>query len=210
MRKSRGAEDGRSAGGAFCPILTFYPLWGRYVWTISHQGEKKVNSRPLTVEYLNDPSNPTPLAPIQHLTFKSDVVFLPPGEFQRNDIYCRKYYRPAQHLANEFWSRWRVEFLSTLQARQKWVGKCKNLSTGDIVLIKDSDIFMRRNGWPMARVEEIFPSVDDLVRKVPLKVAHKQSRKSSVLVRPVTKLVLLVEGDNTQLCLRCAVDDSWI
>ena len=63
-------------------------------------------------------------------------------------------------------------------------------------MVKDSDIFTRRNGWPMARIEEVFPSVDGLVRKVRLRVAHKQSGKSSVLVRPVTKLVLLVEqGD---------------
>ena len=45
------------------------------------------------------------------------------------------------------------------------MGKCKNLSPGDIVLIKDSDIFTKRNGWPMARVEEVFPSADNLVRK---------------------------------------------
>ena len=158
--------------------------------------EAIINSRPLTVEYLNDPSSPIPLSPIQLLTFKSDIVFPPPGEFDRTDVYCRKFYRRVQYLANQFWSRWRVEYLSSLQIRQKWVGKCRNFSEGDIVLVKDSDIFPRRNGWPMARIEEVFPSVDGEVRKVRLRVAHKQSDKSSVLVRPVTKLVLLVEqGD---------------
>ena len=49
----------------------------------------------------------------------------------------------------------------------------------------------------MACVEEVFPSADGLVRKVRLRIAHKQSNKSRVLVRPVTKLVLLVEGETT-------------
>ena len=87
-----------------------------------------MNSRPLTVEHLSDPSNSTLLSPIQLLTFKSDIVFPPPGEFHRNDIYCCKYYKRVHH-------------------------------------------FTRHNGWPMARVEEVFPSADDLVRKVYSRVA---------------------------------------
>ena len=65
------------------------------------------------------------------------------------------------------------------------------------VLIKDSEIFTKRNGWPIARVEEVFPSDDGLVRKVRLRVGNKQENKSCLLTRPVAKLVLLVEADAT-------------
>ena len=163
--------------------------------TFMAETEAIINSRPLTVETINDPLSPAPLSPIQLLTYKSDVVFPPPGEFLRNDVYCRRHWRRVQYLSNEFWSRWRVEFLSSLQPRQKWTGVCRNIMVGDIVLVKDSEIFTRRNGWPMARVEQVFPSDDGLVRKVQLRVAHKQADKTSVLERPINKLVLLVEAD---------------
>ena len=163
--------------------------------TFMAETEAIINSRPLTVETINDPLSPVPLSPIQLLTFKSDVVFPPPGEFQKNDVYCRRHWRRVQYLSNEFWSRWRTEFLASLQERQKWNGVSRNMMVGDIVLVKDSEIFTRRNGWPMARVEEVFPSDDGLVRKVRLRVAHKQADKTRSLERPVTKLVLLVKAD---------------
>ena len=153
------------------------------------------DSRPLTVDRMCDPNDPRPISPIQLLTFKSDVVFPPPGDFQRADLYCRKQWRRVQYLANQFWSRWKVEYLSTLQVRQKWTRKSRNFLVGDIVLVKDSEIFTRRNGWPLACVEEVFPSDDGLVRKVKLRVANKQADKTSSLVRPITKLVLLVGCD---------------
>ena len=66
---------------------------------------------------------------------------------------------------------------------------------GDVVLVKDSNIFTKRNGWPMALVEEVVPSNDNLVRQVKLRVAYKQEDKTRTLLRPITKLVLLVGAD---------------
>ena len=163
--------------------------------TLLVETESIINSRPLTVDNLSDPTGPSPLSPIQLLTYKSSVVFPPPGDFQRNDLYSRKQYRRVQYLSNQFWSRWRVEYLSSLQERQKWREEKRNLMVGDIVLIKDSDIFTKRNGWPVAQVVEVFPSDDGLVRKVKLRVGNKQADKSCELTRPVAKLVLLVEAD---------------
>ena len=59
--------------------------------TLLTQAELIVNSRPLTSE-TNDPNSPA-LSPIQILTLKSKVVLPPPGEFQREDLYCRKRWR---------------------------------------------------------------------------------------------------------------------
>ena len=67
---------------------------------------------------------------------------------------------------------------------------------GDVVLVKDSNIFTRRNGWPMALVEEVFPSDDGLVRQVKLRVAYKQEDKTRFLLRPIAKLILLVGVDD--------------
>ena len=89
-----------------------------------------------------------------------------------------------------------MEYLASLQIRQKWTTTSRNFQVGDIVLVKDEDIFTNRNGWPMARVEKVFPSDDGMVRKVGLRVAKKQTDKTRVLTRPISKLVLLVEVDS--------------
>ncbi|XP_028412562.1 uncharacterized protein LOC114535455 [Dendronephthya gigantea] len=69
------------------------------------EAEAIVNSRPLTVEYINDPKSPTPLTPNHLLTMKTKVLLLPPGVFQSADMYCKQRWRRVQHLANEFWIR---------------------------------------------------------------------------------------------------------
>ena len=82
-----------------------------------------LNSRPLTVETISDPTSELPLSPANILTMKSKVVMPPPGKFSKPDLYCRKRWRRIQHVINEFWSRWRKEFLQSLQERKKWQDK---------------------------------------------------------------------------------------
>ena len=63
-----------------------------------------LNSWPLAVEMINDPSSFQPLSLANILTIKSKVVMPPPGKFQRPDLYCRRQWRRVQHIASEFWS----------------------------------------------------------------------------------------------------------
>ena len=108
--------------------------------TLLTEAEAVVNSRPLTVENINDPDS-LPLSPSNLLTMKAKVVLPPPGEFQKEDLYARKRWRRVQHLANEFWQRWRKEFLTSLQQRQKWTDVQRNFQIGDVVLLRDdSDV----------------------------------------------------------------------
>ncbi|XP_064120244.1 uncharacterized protein LOC135224850 [Macrobrachium nipponense] len=96
-------------------------------------------------------------------------------------------WRCVQYLTNLFWSRFRKEYLSTLQTRQKWNEPRRNLMVGgDVVLVK-SDI-EPRNQWPMGRVIEVYPDDKGTIRSAKIKTP------SSVIVRPIQKLVLLVEG----------------
>ena len=53
--------------------------------TLLTESEAVVNSRPLTVETLNDPHSVRPLTPNHLLTMKSKVVMPPPGLFQKAD-----------------------------------------------------------------------------------------------------------------------------
>ena len=171
--------------------------------TLMCEAEAVVNSRPLTTDNTTSPDSPELLTPNHLLTQKSKVVLPPPGVFQTSDLYSRKQWRRVQHLTNEFWVRWRKEFLHSLQERSKWTDPKRNLDVGDIVLIKEEEA--PRNQWKLARVEETYQDSDGLVRRVKLAVgdAHltnrgKRVKPMSVLERPIQKLVLLLPNQTDE------------
>ena len=166
--------------------------------TVMYEAAAIINSRPLCMESLNDPTSLRPITPNMILTTKSGIVMPPPGKFQREDLYCRRQWRRVQHLVNEFWYRWKREYVHQLQQRQKWQHPRRNLKEGDVVLIKDDHA--ARCDWRLARVVEAVKSTDGLVRRAKVRVGDplldkKGKRLGNVafLERPVQKLVLLVE-----------------
>lgn len=103
-----------------------------------------MNARPL-VPVSTDPDNPQVLSPSMILIQKSAAP-PPPGNFSEKDMYTKQW-KQVQVLANQFWTRWRKEYLPHLQFRQKWTTHRKDLQVGDVVLLKDKQI--ERNHWPM-------------------------------------------------------------
>ena len=61
--------------------------------TVMTEVEGILNSRPLTVEVLNDPTSLQPFSPVNIVIMKSKVVSPPPGEFSKPDIYIYIYNR---------------------------------------------------------------------------------------------------------------------
>ena len=160
-----------------------------------------VNSRPLTITNLNDPLSLEPLTPNHLLTMKSKILLPPPGEFQKPDLYCRRRWRRVQYLANEFWNRWRKEYLQTLQMRTKWSSPRRNFHVGDVVLIMDDNL--PRNQWRLGRVTVVNVQDDGFMRSVKLTIGDrtldKRGRRNgplSEIERPIHKLVLLIESDS--------------
>ncbi|XP_048749330.2 uncharacterized protein LOC125661393 [Ostrea edulis] len=150
-----------------------------------------VNSRPL-LPISTDPENPEILSPSVLLTHKkgqNDTCPFP--QFGTKDM-LRSQWKLVQGLADEFWSKWTKEYISSLQVRRKWKQPEVNLNVGDIVLVREKDF--HRSMWPMAIVTKLFPSDDFLVRKVEIKL-YKEN-KICVFVRPVVDLVLLVSSDD--------------
>ncbi|XP_063959911.1 uncharacterized protein LOC135155123 [Lytechinus pictus] len=165
--------------------------------TFMTEAEAIINSRPLTTTNLSDSEAPEPLTPHHILTAKPKVILPPPGVFQREDVYSRKWWRRVQHLANEFWLRWRKEYLQGLQERRKWTSTEKDLTIGDIVISKEEE--GGRYKWPLARVIDVYPSADGRIRKVKLLMADgqldnngKRQSPPTKFDRPVNKLVLLL------------------
>ena len=131
--------------------------------TLLIEVESIVNSRPMTIETISDVNSCVPLSPSNILTMISKVILPPPGSFSAADVYCRKRWRRVQHISNEFWSRWRKEYLQTLQERNSWKKRRRNFRNGDIVIIKADT---ERNKWPIARVIEAYEDRHGVVRTV--------------------------------------------
>ena len=93
-----------------------------------------------------------------------------------------------------------MEYLTSLQPRQKWVSPKRNIQD-DIVIVKDDDL--PRNQWKLARVVKTSCDADGHIRKVKLAMSCpsldlKGKRKTPVILleRPIQKLILLVESQN--------------
>ena len=159
-----------------------------------------LNSRPIAIESLNDSDGFVPLTPNHILTMKGRILLAPPGDHSVGQ-YTLSMWRRVQHLTNEFYARFRKEFLQSLQERPKWNRIERNLGVGDVVIVKDGS--SDRNKWSLGRIEEVLPSEDGLVRTVRVRMADsdrvdvkgRHTKVMTVLERPVQKLVLLLRND---------------
>ena len=104
-------------------------------------------------------------------------------------------------MANEFWSRWKKEFLINLQQRQKWTKVERNVKIGDVVILSDNNL--PRNRWQLARVVKTNQNKDGHVRTVRLVIGDsslssdgKRTGGITYLDRPVHKLVLLITKED--------------
>lgn len=166
-----------------------------------------INNRPLSVDTINDPLSPNPLTPNHLLTIKSKIILPPPGNFQCNDLYSRKRWRRVQHLVNKFWSRWKVEFLLNLQIRQKWTAPKRNMSVGDIVILKDDNL--PRSKWRLGPVDDMTQDLDGFVRKVRVAMSSSLNNNGEhnsliMYLDPlVNKFILLKETQDVGTSVMC-------
>ena len=166
--------------------------------TLLCEVEAILNGRPLTA-LSDDPNDLEPLTPNHILLMRSGATF-PPGLFASSDQYVRRRWKQVQYLADIFWTRWRKEYLSNLQSRQKWCHSHPSHAVGDLVLLVDSNL--PRNRWALGKITKIYPDEVGLVRHVTVKsVSVNKNLGRSKLVsckpsfvevnRPINKIVLL-------------------
>lgn len=149
------------------------------------EAESILNSRPITAAS-NDPNDLEALTP-NHLLLLKTQPSIPPGTFQKDDLYARRRWRQVQYMADLFWKRWIREYLPNLQKRQKWIHANRNFVPGDIVLIVDESA--PRNSWIIGKIVEEIKDNRGLVRQVRIKT------KTNELDRPVTKVCLIHEAE---------------
>ncbi|XP_050419539.1 uncharacterized protein LOC126832715 [Patella vulgata] len=150
-----------------------------------------INSRPL-VPLTSDPGDPTPLTPSLLLTQKPQQVTGIMETVGDKDIF-KKQWKRVQILAEMFWNRWRTQYLQTLQTRRKWSEIQRNISCGDVVLVKDKQV--ARNMWPIGVVEKTYREADGLVRKCDIRVI-RDGQHVVIYTRPIVELVLLIPDES--------------
>ena len=136
--------------------------------TLLCEVESILNSRPLTT-VSDDPNDLEPLTPNHILLVKSGPTF-PPGLFSSADHYVKRRWRQVQYLADVFWSRWKKEYLSNLQRRQKWNHSLPNHSVGDLVLLVDQNL--PRNQWSVGKIIKTFPDDCGIIRRVTVRTVN--------------------------------------
>ena len=160
-------------------VLTEQRITDEMLATIFAEVERIINSRPLT-RASDDPEDEAALTPAMILHPRNEKA-LPPGLFNPDDQYCRRWYRQLQFLSDLFWKRWTKEYLVTLQTSAKW-NKVNLFQVDDIVLVKEC---APRGAWPLARITAVHYGRDGLVRSCTLNFS------GSSYERPITKLVPL-------------------
>ena len=184
----------RSVRKVLTSLLNEQPikLNDEYFVTVLCEVEAILNNRPLT-EISSDPSDIEALTPNHVLLFNAGVTF-PPGLFTPTDCYIKKRWRQVQYIVGLFWSRWRKEYVTLLQQRQKWTEPNRCYEPGDLVLVVD--VLLPRNRWPLGKIQSVNTDSKGLVRSANIKVSKSKfgpinNFATSVIERPITKLVLL-------------------
>ncbi|BES90333.1 NudC domain containing 1 [Nesidiocoris tenuis] len=139
--------------------------------------EAILNSRPL-VATSSSPADLDVLTPAHFLNLRP--LTAPPVEpFPTPQSFLPKW-KFVQDLSQQFWSRWRHEYLSTLQSKEKWNTPDRPAKIGDIVMMMEDNAPPLQ--WPLARITDLHPGPDGIPRVAEIITA--QGPKT----RPVIKL----------------------
>ena len=168
-------------------VVGHHRLTQEELLTILADIEATMNSRPLVPVDSSATDGVSVLTP-GHFLIGRPLRALPEKKSTGAALTPLRRWNLCQRLSAEFWERWSKEYLQILQRISKWRRPQQNVRVGDIVLLKDQELFSR--SWPMARVKEIHTGEDGHVRVVTLLTEKGTYR------RPITRLVPLLTKEN--------------
>ncbi|XP_068674368.1 uncharacterized protein [Montipora foliosa] len=175
-------------------ILTFSELQ-----TVLSEVANLLNERPIG-RHPTSPDDGTYLCPNDLLLGRA-TSRVPSGPFDEK-ANNRQRFTFVQTIISTFWKKWTRDYFPCLIIRQKWHTSQRNMKTGDIVLIQDSNLI--RGQWKLGKVSNTYPGTDGKVRKVDVQYKNlnadeptaKYKGKGYVTVqRPVQRLILLLPID---------------
>ena len=145
--------------------------------TIVAEIEGMLNDRPLTY-VSSDISDPEPLTPA-HLIYDRRIVSVPhpvedlsenadPSYLSDKDM--RKATSRHSKLTQQFWVRWRKEYLTALREFHKATGNNRQIiKKGDVVVVHDDTLRLQ---WKLAVVDDLVKGNDGLVHSAHISTAN--------------------------------------
>lgn len=149
--------------------------------TVLTQIETILNSRPLS-PLSTDPSDLEPLTP-GHFLLGRNPTAVPSEDTSDVPVSRLSRFQHLQQLVQHFWTRWSLEYISTLQERSKWRRANKNIAIDALVLIKDNNLPPLK--WRLGRVVAVHPGVDRVVRVVSVRTSTGIIRRSVASISPL-------------------------
>ncbi|XP_052741850.1 uncharacterized protein LOC128198806 [Bicyclus anynana] len=146
--------------------------------TVVTQIEAILNSRPLYLAS-TDPSEPSALTPA-HFLYRVPLEYLPAPDLSGEKERLLSRFMLLDSLIQSFWKRFRVEYLHTLQTREKWNTTSLSVKAGTVVLINVDNAPPLQ--WPLGIITRIFPGKDGITRVAEVKT------KTGLFIRPMVKL----------------------
>ncbi|XP_063389047.1 uncharacterized protein LOC134674826 [Cydia fagiglandana] len=117
-------------------------------YTILTQIEAMLNSRPLS-PVSSDPNDLSVLTPGHFLTLEP-LTILPESNMVDAKLGPLQRWKLLQKIHQDFWRKWHLEYLHTLQQRHKWFDGQKNIVVGTLVLIVNEQCSPMK--WKIGRV----------------------------------------------------------
>ena len=146
------------------------------------QVEACLNSRPLTPLLCND-NGIEALTPGHFLIGKPLESQTDPSFSYRSVSLLRRWHL-CQSIVRHFWHRWSTEYVASLRRITKWHHPTRNTQVGDVVVLQEDNLVPAK--WPLARVAQVHPGSNGLVRVVNIKTS------TGTYKRPITKIALLL------------------
>ncbi|XP_025422306.1 uncharacterized protein LOC112692019 [Sipha flava] len=128
--------------------------------------EATLNSRPLGA-MSNDPADFNVLTPNHFLTLKPSTT-IPDPDLSTLPLSKMQRWRLIRDIHQHFWSKWKNDFINTLQQRLKWTKSNGTLHQDDLVLIKEPTNSLQ---WRLGRVMQLHPRTDGINRVATVKTA---------------------------------------
>ncbi|XP_050528007.1 uncharacterized protein LOC126898101 [Daktulosphaira vitifoliae] len=150
--------------------------------TVLAQVEACLNSRPLT-PLSSDPCDFNVLTP-SHFLIGGPAQVIPEPDLLNIPANRLRKCSLMQKTMQDFWCRWRMEYLSSLQVKNKWLKDKKPIPIGSLAILKEDNAPSLK--WPMVRIEAVHPKRDKIVRVVTVRLANgNQLKRPAVKICPL-------------------------
>uniref|UniRef100_A0A1Y1N7Y6 Integrase catalytic domain-containing protein n=2 Tax=Photinus pyralis TaxID=7054 RepID=A0A1Y1N7Y6_PHOPY len=153
--------------------------------TLLAQVEACLNSRPLQA-LTDDPDDLSVLTP-GHFLIGGPPATIPEPSLADISVNRLSRWQLIRQQYEHFWQRWSHEYLHEFQTRSKWQTREPQVKIGDLAVLKNE--LQPPSKWVLARIIDVHPGQDGVVRVVTVRTA------TSTFKRPIVKLCLLPRTD---------------